>query len=173
MYSIEIIFLSYLQRDINKEILIVLPAVSMIVSRSQQTLIKADLFFSSPARKGHASYCYHLASVVCHPSKDIYTFDISIKNTGPTLTKLGQKVLGVSSLEIMCNRSVNLQLWLLFLEIEIHIFDISSETNGSILAIYDLPSNIAIVTRNLRVSENDCCLMPTQQFFSYIMARTS
>jgi hypothetical protein len=109
----------------------------------------------------------------CHPSKDIYTFDISIKNTGPTLTKLGQKVLGVSSLEIMCNRSVNLQLWLLFLEIEIHIFDISSETNGPILAIYDLPSNIAIVTRNLRVSENDCCLMPTQQFFSYIMARTS
>jgi hypothetical protein len=41
MYSIEIIFLSYLQRGINKEILIVLPAVSMIVSRSQQTLIKA------------------------------------------------------------------------------------------------------------------------------------
>jgi hypothetical protein len=37
MYSIEIIFL----RGINKEILIVLPAVSMIVSRSQQTLIKA------------------------------------------------------------------------------------------------------------------------------------
>ena len=45
MYSIEIIFLSYLQRGINKEILIVLPAVSMIVSRSQQTLIKADFFF--------------------------------------------------------------------------------------------------------------------------------
>lgn len=69
----------------------------MIVSSSQQTLIKADFFFSSPARKGHASYCYHLASIVCHPSKDIYTFDISIKNTDPTLTKLGQKVLGVSS----------------------------------------------------------------------------
>ena len=68
MYSIEIIFLSYLQRGINKEILIVLPAVSMIVSRSQQTLIKADFFLAHlPERVMPAIVITWHPSSVIHP----------------------------------------------------------------------------------------------------------